>query len=42
MYVLSPRWIKFRTVMDRVSAEGDDIIKRRINRGERLNRRFLA
>lgn len=29
-----------RTVMDRVSAE-ENIIKRRINRGERFNHRFL-
>lgn len=27
--------------MDRVSAEEDDIVKRRINRGERFNHRFL-
>lgn len=30
-----------RTVMDRMGAEEDDIIKRRINRGERFNHRFL-
>ena len=29
-----------RRVMDRVSAE-EDIVKRRINRGERFNHRFL-
>jgi len=33
--------LSFRTVMDRMSAEEDDIIKRRINRGERFNHRFL-
>lgn len=27
--------------MDRVSVEEDDIVKRRINRGERFNHRFL-
>lgn len=38
MCVLSPRWIKcLETVMDRASAEKDDVIKKRINRGERAS-----